>query len=189
MGCQLVGVVKEPHRETEIMSKVVNMLLERLGKGEYGKFPIRELEVIDLILEEGYASWVALTRPLDIYLPPRLEDKARRIFGDERELERYRTHLRDSEYCYFFIKHAKHGVARYDFYKPGNDDETMTIRDKIASFAHKLAIPLVGKQMHLARLLVYVPNVVSFADDRARMWAKSVATQLFQYLRTRLLKG
>jgi hypothetical protein len=191
MCCHLVGVVKEPHPETEIMSKVVNMLLEKLGKNEYEKsFPIRDFEVMDLILEEGYASWITFTRPLAIYLPTRSEeDKAKKIFGEEKDLERYRNHLRGFDYCYFYIKHAKHGVARYDFYKPENNDEIINIRNKIASFAHKLAVPMVGQQTDLGRLVVYVPNVVSFADDRAKMWAKSVATQLFYYLRTRLLRG
>jgi DNA-binding Lrp family transcriptional regulator len=190
MCCHLVGVVKEPHPETEIMSKVVNMLLEKLGKNEYEKFfSIRDFEVMDLILEEGYASWITFIHPLAIYLPTSSEeDKAKKIFGEE-DLERYRNHLKDSDYCYFYIKHAKHGIARYDFYKPENNDEIINTQNKIASFAHKLAVPMVGQQTDLGRLLVYVPNVVSFADDRAKMWAKSVATQLFHYLRTKLLRG
>ena len=138
-------------------------------------------------MDENEMSWITVTRPRRSYLPPEEEEKAKKIMT-EADLDRYKKHLDDSEYSFFFIKHAREGVARYDFFNPATEADALLTRDRIAGVASKTAVPLVGGQSHLLRQIAFVPNVVSFADDRARMWARTVSAQLFQYMRSKLLR-
>ena len=186
MKCEIVGVVKEPHGETTVFSKILAMLLEKEANIKYGTYPIEEFGAAKLFLDERTASWVIKVKPSKIYLPADAESSARTVLKED--FERYLNHLKQSDYAFFLCRHRNGGIVRYDFYSY-NGENSIIRRDNVASYADFIAESLIGKQWRPERYLVSVPSVVAIADNESKNWVKTVANIIARYLKTKLLGG
>ena len=192
LRCELVGVVKEPHPQMQIMKKVVAMLISKnCTNVKYLELAthMEELFLLDELLSNNTVSWIIKFKPMGTYLEGQ-EEQAKKVLG-ERELYIYTRYLKDFEFCFFYAKHRDGGVARYDIYC--YDDSHASLiqrRDRISIIANSLAMPLIESHYRPERRYrVSVPNVVAIADRESRGWARSVANIIAGYIRERLMGG